>query len=472
MQEVTIPPRDPRRFAAVIGRERTDALLATADAASAFLDGRGVVNVNSTAAGGGVAEMLHVLLGFTRGVGIDARWLVIEADLPFFELTKRIHNRLYGGSGDGGPLAEVEHDVYRTTLESNADGLGEAVRPKDIVVLHDPQTAGLAEHARRFGCRVVWRCHVGIDEPNEHSDQAWDFLRPYLEPHVDHYVFTDRKFPPRWVPPDRYTTIWPSIDPFSPKNQDLSDHQVEAILTHVGILAGRSGDTTFVRTDGTPGRVESVCDVDRIGPPAPVESPMIVQVSRWDTMKDMEGVMEAFARHVDSDTELVLAGPVVSAVADDPEGGQVLQSCRNAWRRLPDLVRRRVQLVCLPMHDLEENAAIVNALQHHATIVTQKSLAEGFGLTVAEAMLKGRPVIASAVGGITDQVIDGETGLLIRDPLDLQEFGDAVCRVLDDDDLRERLGAAARERAIATHLGDTHLQKWVEVIASVLASEA
>ena len=473
MQEVTITPRDPHRFAAVIGQERTDELLAMAETASEFLAGRSVINVNSTAAGGGVAEMLHVLLGFTRGVGVDARWLVIEGDPPFFELTKRVHNHLYGGVGDGGPLGDAQHEIYRAALEPNADELAAAAQPDDIVVLHDPQTAGLAEHASRLGCRVVWRCHVGIDEQNENSERAWDFLRPYLEPFVDHYVFTDRKFPPPWVRADHYTTIWPSIDPFAPKNQDLSDEQVEAILTHVGIVAGRAGDTSFVRTDGTPGRVERFCDVYRTGPPASMESPMIVQVSRWDTMKDMEGVMEGFARHVDSgrDAELVLAGPVVSAVADDPEGGEVLQNCWKAWTRLPHSIRRRVQLICLPMHDLEENAAIVNALQHHAAIVVQKSLAEGFGLTVAEAMLKGTPVIASAVGGITDQVIDGETGILIQDPNDLNEFGDAVCRLLDDDDLRKSLGDGARARAIETHLGDTHLEKWVEVVAALFGGD-
>jgi trehalose synthase len=163
----------------------------------------------------------------------------------------------------------------------------------------------------------------------------------------------------------------------------------------------------------------------------------------------------------------VLAGPVVSAVADDPEGGQVLQDCWNQWRRLPHAVRARVQLVCLPMHDLEENAVIVNALQRHARVVAQKSLAEGFGLTAAEAMLKGTPVVASAVGGLVDQVIDGESGLLVQDPTDLEEFGTAVCRILDDDEFRRRLGAGARARAIATHLGDTHLLRWLDVVRTL-----
>jgi len=455
----------------VVGPERADELTLVAGAeALERLHGRCVFNINSTAGGGGVAEMLHVLLGYVRGLGVDTRWLVIDGRPDFFEVTKRLHNHLYGGIGDGGPLGPREHEIYRATLAPERDALAAHVRSGDIVIIHDPQPAGLAEHAKKLGCRVVWRCHVGIDEQNVNSRAGWEFLRPYLEPFVDHYVFTDRRFPPDWVPEERYTTIWPSIDPFAPKNQDMSPATVEAILTHVGLIAGRGGDTTFKHTDGSPGRVERMCDIIRTGPPSSPDTPMIAQVSRWDVMKDMVGVMEAFAKHVDSGraAELVLAGPVVSAVADDPEGGQVLQDCWNHWRQLPHAVRRRVQLVCLPMHDLEENAAIVNALQRHAAIVTQKSLAEGFGLTVAEAMLKGTPVVASAVGGIVDQVIDGETGRLIDDPTDLPAFGAALCEILDDDDLRRRLGDGARRRALATHLGDTHLERWLHVVNSVL----
>ena len=164
----------------------------------------------------------------------------------------------------------------------------------------------------------------------------------------------------------------------------------------------------------------------------------------------------------------MLAGPVVSAVADDPEGGEVLQDCWRQWRELTHAVRARVQLVCLPMHDLDENAAIVNTLQRHAAVVGQKSLAEGFGLTVAEAMFKGTPVVASAVGGIVDQVTDGVTGRLIADPTDLETFGRAVCELLDDSRYAHRLGDAGRRRVIEAHLGDTHLERWLEVVDAVL----
>ena len=269
------------RYAQVVGAERADKLaVATTEAAVARLSGRSVVHVNSTAAGGGVAEMLHVLLGYVRGMGIDARWLVIDGEAGFFTVTKRLHNHLYGASGDGGPLGPTEHAIYRAASAPNSDDLAASIRSGDIVVLHDPQTAGLAERAKALGCGVVWRCHVGIDTPNDHSRLGWEFLRPYLEPFVDQYVFTDALFAPAWVPENRLSVLWPSIDPFSPKNQDISGATVEAILSHVGVIAGRSGDTSFERIDGSPGRVESYCDVIRTGPPPGPEVPLVVQVSR------------------------------------------------------------------------------------------------------------------------------------------------------------------------------------------------
>lgn len=472
MEQVAIHARDPARFGGIIGADRADRL-AVSDASRAVerLQGRSVFNINSTAVGGGVAEMLHVLLGYVRGVGIDTRWLVIEAGPSFFEVTKRIHNRLYGSPGDGGSLGDAERAVYESGLSPNADDLAASARPGDLVILHDPQTAGLAEHAKNLGCLVVWRCHVGVDSPNEHTRTGWDFLRPYLEPFVDHYVASNARFLPSWVPTDRTSVVWPSIDPFTPKNQELSDATVEAILSHVGIIAGNPGDTTFERSDGTPGRVERYCDIIRTGPAPGPEVPLVVQVSRWDAMKDMGGVMEAFADYVESGrtAHLVLAGPVVTAVADDPEGGQVLQDCWRQWRGLPHSVRARVQLVCVPMRDIEENAVIVNALQRHATVVTQKSIAEGFGLTVAEAMLKRTPVVASAVGGIVEQVIDGETGRLVQDPADLEAFGAAVGTILDDDDLARRYGEAGRRRALDMHLSDSHLSEWLGVVEAVLS---
>jgi trehalose synthase len=188
----------------------------------------------------------------------------------------------------------------------------------------------------------------------------------------------------------------------------------------------------------------------------------------------MAGTMKGFVDYVLDGTEahLVLVGPVVTAVADDPEAAEVLQQTWELWRSLRHHQRSRVQLVCLPMSDIEENALIVNALQRHATVVVQKSLAEGFGLTVTEALFKGTPVVASAVGGIVDQIVDGESGLLVSSPHDLAQFGDAVNRVLNDPEFAAQIGEAGRQRAIDYFLPDTSLAGWEKVLVSVLPSRA
>ena len=179
-------------------------------------------------------------------------------------------------------------------------------------------------------------------------------------------------------------------------------------------------------------------------------------------MKDMAGVMTGFVQHVDLslDAHLLLCGPVVTGVADDPEAADVLDECTDLWRALPHAARSRVHLACIPMADPDENAAIVNAIQRHASVVAQKSLAEGFGLTVAEAMWKQKPVVASAVGGIVDQIEDGVHGLLVDDPSDLRAFGAAVESLLREGAHAERLAQNARQRVLDEFLGDRHLERY------------
>ncbi len=221
----------------------------------------------------------------------------------------------------------------------------------------------------------------------------------------------------------------------------------------------------FTLEDGSIGRINRHVDVLQTGPPPPADVPLVVQVSRWDPLKDMVGVMTAFAEHVAGagSAHLLLVGPVVTGVADDPEGAATFERCIEVWRLLPHAERSRIHLACLPMQDAVENAIMVNAIQRHASVVTQKSLAEGFGLTVAEAMWKGRPIVASAVGGIVDQIVSGEHGLLVDDPRDPAEFGQAVRRLLDDSPYAELLGENARQRATAEFLGDRHLEQYAQL---------
>jgi trehalose synthase len=298
-------------------------------------------------------------------------------------VTKRIHNRLHGAEGDGGRLDEEARRIYDDVLAVNADQLLERVREGDVVILHDPQTMGLVDAMKAAGAAVIWRCHVGLDRPNQIAREAWAFLEPYLR-RADAYIFSRESFAWEGLDRDRIVVIMPSIDPFAPKNQDLDADTVRGVLHESGMIAGSGGATTFVRRDGTPSRVERRAWLVQDRPLTEGDA-IVLQVSRWDTLKDPFGVIEGFARHVPAVTgaHLVYAGPAVEAVADDPEGASVLRRSIELREQLPAEARSRIHLATLPMEDEEENAVIVNALQRHARVVIQKSLAEGFGLTLA-----------------------------------------------------------------------------------------
>ena len=468
LQDEPVPAIAPERFASVLSAGEYEALLGLVDHAARELHGRVIWNVNSTAKGGGVVEMLRPLLGYCRGAGVDARWSVISGNPEFFAITKRIHNRLHGFAGDGGPLGDAEHEVYEQTLAASADELADVVHPRDIVILHDPQTAGLAAAVRRTGATVMWRCHVGLDVANDHARDAWDFLRGYvLDAHL--FIFSRAGFAWDGLPRERISVIRPSIDAFAPKNAEQPREQSLAIMATAGVLADDiDAYPTFTRSDGTPGRVVRRAEMLE-EEPLVADVPVVMQVSRWDQLKDPVGVLGAFAGHVASRTEahLLLVGPSTAAVADDPEGAQVLDEVRAAWHELPAMVRRRVHLCSLPMEDVEENAAIVNALQRHAGVVVQKSLAEGFGLTVAEAMWKQRPVVASRIGGIRDQIEDGRSGVLLSDPRDLQQVGAAITELIADGDRARQIGIAAQRRVQQQFLGPHHLGRYFEVMQRV-----
>jgi trehalose synthase len=467
LSEVPVPRRPAAKLEPVLGAERYARLLAAAARFRGRLEGRTIWTVNSTATGGGVAEMLHALAGYVIDLEIPVRWLVITGDPAFFAITKRIHNQIHGQLA-GGPLTGAEAAHYREVLAANAAELAGLVSPGEIVLLHDPQTAGLTGPLVRAGALVVWRCHIGADAPNQATRAAWEFLRPQLAP-AHGFVFSRQQYVPAWVPAEQAWIIPPSIDPISAKNADLDPSTVRSILATIGVLEGqaRPGSAQFPRRDASTGQVTSTARVTADRLPGPDE-PVVVQVSRWDLLKDMAGVMAGFTRHVvpSGGGYLVLAGPDVTGVADDPEGAAVYADCVAQWRALPPAARSRVLLAALPLHDVDENAAMVNALQRHAAVITQKSLAEGFGLTVAEGMWKGRAVVGSAVGGIADQIAEG-TGVLLPDPADLRAFGAAVRRLLDDPAWAQRLGQAACTRVWEHYLSDVHLLRYARLFGSL-----
>jgi trehalose synthase len=367
----------------------------------------------------------------------------------------------------------LEHngkDKVRQLLDEAAArrlSLAAAVRPGDVIILHDPQTAGMVHALKRRGALVVWRSHIGTERPNALVEAAWALLLPHVQA-ADARVFSRYAY----VPPAQRSlpagVIAPSIDPLSPKNQPMALPVVHAVLHRAGLVGGPApaAEAVFRRGNRTVGRVTRACQVIREGGPPGPDTPLVVQVSRWDRLKDPAGVLLGFAAQTSgrSAAHLILAGPVVEGVADDPEGAQTVA----AWRRLPSAARRRVHLACLPMDDLEENAAVVNALQRHAAVVVQKSLREGFGLTVTEARWKGRPVVASKLGGVRKQIENGVSGLLLEDPSDLAAFAALVGRVLQEAALARRLGAAAYRRVRQRFLHTHHLCMWVTFLAHLL----
>lgn len=473
MREVQVEAIPLDRLVALLEPARAERLTAYAARARHLLDGRIVWNVNATATGGGVAEMLQALLAYGRGAGVDTRWLTLDGVPEFFRITKRIHNLLHGSPGDGGPLGEAERAGYEKVLADNLGHLTGQVRAGDVVLVHDPQAAGLVPGLRAVGAHVVWRCHVGRDTPNEHTDLAWAFLRPYVE-QAHGVIFSRSAFVPGWVDDNLVWIIPPSLDPFTAKNTEIPPGDVEAVLHHAGlaITTERHGRFLFRRRDGSTGVVRPHAGLIDGNQMVPGDARLVLQVSRWDRLKDMGGVLTSFADHLGKlpdDVHLMLAGPETAGVTDDPEGAEVLEECRALRLAQPADVQRRIHLCSLPMDDIDENAYLVNALQRHAAVVVQKSLLEGFGLTVTEPMWKARPVIASRVGGIQDQIVDGESGLLLDDPADLDGFADALGAVLGDADLAGRLGTAARERVRDRYLGDRHLMQYVDLFEQLYA---
>ncbi len=467
LSEVTLPSLPLERFRSVLGEQFAEIEPEIARARTQ-LAGRVVWHVNSTARGGGVAEMLRSYLAYARGAGVDVRWVVIPGDPQFFEITKRLHNNLHGNAGDGGSLGASEHQAYERGLAASAEALAAQVRAGDVVYLHDPQTAGLAARVRALGAAVIWRCHVGDDGRGELVHRAWDFIRTDLDD-ADALVFSRREFVWDGLEDRLIWIMAPTIDAFSPKNQEMTAETVEAVLGTIGLGPdGATGTPIFQRADGTPARVDRKAEIVQEAR-LPAGAPTLAQVSRWDRLKDPLGVLRCFAENVkDQASHLVLAGPDVTAVNDDPEGLQVLKDVREAYAQLAADVRRRVHLVSLPMDDLDENAAMVNAIQRRPDVVIQKSVAEGFGLTVAEAMWKQRPVVAGRVGGIQDQIVDGQSGVLVDDPRDLAAVGAALDSLLADPERAAAIGQAARERVIDKFLQIDRLLEYFFHLQEVL----
>ncbi len=376
------------------------------------LRGHRLVMVNSTASGGGVAEILHRLVRLLTELGVHTSWEVIEGDARFHAITKTIHNTLHGWPGS---LDDADRAHYR---DVNARAARELALDGDLVMIHDPQPAALAARRRRPGQRWVWRCHIDLSRADV---RVLAFLAEQIVPY-DAAVFSHAAFVPELAMP--CYLVPPSIDPLSDKNRPLGDDEADAVLAPLGL---------------------------------PARVPWVTQISRFDRIKDPLGVIEAFAlTRRSEEAVLVLAG---GGADDDPEGAEVLAEVRQRASGRDD-----VRVLLLP----SDAHVTINALQSRSTVVLQKSLREGFALTVSEALWKRRAVVASAVGGIPLQVLHGRTGLLVRS---VEGCALQTTRVLRDPGLRRRLGLEGRQHVRTNFLHTREARDYLAVFARLLDVE-
>jgi trehalose synthase len=401
-----------------------------------------VVHVNATATGGGVSELLRGLVPHQH-----AGWAVIAGTADFYVMTKYLHHLLHGNAAPGLLDDPALMRTYRATLALQGEWFAQRVTLGDVVVLHDPQTLGLAPAIKAAGARVVWHCHIGADiAPERGPGAVWRALEDELAA-VDAVVTTLPEFAPPNVR-DLFL-IPPAIDPAAPKNRELTNDEVAAVLAEIGLTSGRVSPGVTVTQEK----------------PLPYNARVVLQVSRWDRLKDMPGVVRCVVG-LPQDVHVVLAGTEPTEIPDDLEGLAVLAEVRDVLAGLPEADRARVHLVNISLKEPERNALVVNALQRRADVVLQKSLQEGFGLTVTEAMVKGRAVVASGVGGLRQQVSDGDNGLLV-DPADLDGVRAALVRLLDDPELRREIGERARAGVLQRYTMRRLVEDYVKVIAGV-----
>jgi trehalose synthase len=373
-----------------------------------LLKGRRLLHVNSTRWGGGVAEMLHRLVPLFQDLKIDTRWDVIEGNPDFYQVTKSFHNALQGTTQN------ISDKMYEAYVKTNQENARKMDLDADMVIIHDPQPAPLISE-RKKSSTWLWRCHIDASHPQR---KVWNFLKNYVS-RYDGAIFSLPDFSQKLSIPQYL--MYPSIDPLSDKNKDLSPEVIDEVVGRYGI---------------------------------PRNKPMILQVSRFDRFKDPLGVIQAYEmvkRY--NDCCLVLAG---GGAADDPEGAQVLAEVEAAAKKDPDIIIIELR----PDSNIE-----ITALQRAATVVLQKSLKEGFGLTVAEAMWKGRPVIGGFVGGITVQIVYGQTGFTVNS---VEGCAYRIRYLLNNPEFASHMGDNAREYTRRNFLVTRHIVDYLSLMVSAL----
>lgn len=384
----------------LVGTETVERIKSKAKALGKFR----VVHFNSTYYGGGVAEMLSCLTLLMNSLGIETEWRVIQGSSDFFSVTKKIHNALQGSRIH---LTEIKKEIYDGTIFENS--VRNHLNNKDVVIIHDPQPLPLIQHYKKKN-PWIWRCHLDLSKPDP---RAWDYLVPFVEKY-DAVILSCKEYAQKIQTPQLF--FMPAINPFNTKNRDLSEEEINERLAHYQI---------------------------------PTDLPLVVQISRFDRWKDPQGVVEAFkiARQ-EVECRLVLLG---NFATDDPEGAEIFES----------LVKKRDERILVLPHG--EDTALVNSLQRRAAVVLQKSIREGFGLTVAEAMWKGTPVIGGNVGGIRHQIEDGVNGFLVSS---VEEAAERIVQLIKNEELRQLMGIKGRDTVRKRFLLTRYVEQYLDLFNS------
>jgi len=394
-------PRIPRieDYEPLIGAENVERIRKKAEK----FKGLRVVNFNSTYCGGGVAEMLSSLTLLLNSLGLQAEWRVIAGTPDFFSITKKMHNALQGGEID---LSGIKKEIFeQVTFENSVRNFV----THDFVIVHDPQPLALIEFYKKK-CPWIWRCHIDLSKPQR---EMWNYLRAWIDLY-DAVIVSCPEYKHEMTPPQR--VFMPAINPFNIKNRELSDQDIDERLAHYKIST---------------------------------DLPLVVQISRFDPWKDPQGVFEAFKlARKEIDARLVLLG---NFATDDPEGAKIFEALRAC---------QEDRILILTSGD---DSALVNSLQTRAAVVLQKSLREGFGLTVAEAMWKGTPVIGGNVGGIRHQIEDGVNVFLVSS---VEEAAERMVGLLKDEKLREEIGHKARETVREKFLLTRYVEQYLDLFGA------
>lgn len=392
-------------YVSIVGQSVIDDLRLLAEK----LQGKVVQNINSTSVGGGVAEILSRMVPLLKEIGVDTRWDLIKGGVEFFDVTKKFHNALHGR------IKEVTQHDFDVFMETSLKNIEEVNIYGDIVYIHDPQPIALIK--KKDSNKWIWRCHVDVSNPQE---KVWRFLKEFIVDY-DAVVFSAPSFSQKL--PVRQYLISPSIDPLSDKNKELPREAIEAVLSKYKIMTDR---------------------------------PIITQISRFDRLKDPLGVIEAYRlvkKYIDC--QLILAG---GTAADDPEGIEVFEEVKDKAKNDPD-----IHILLLPHNDIE-----VNALQRISTVILQKSIKEGFGLTVAEALWKAKPVVASDVGGIPLQIKHKYSGLLCNS---IEGAAFNIKQLLNNPDYAKKLGENGRENIRNNFLITRHIRDYILLFLSLYHTE-